>query len=277
MVVLDDQLPVRRQLVAMGGADDQALGLVRRHPFLDAGQERPERRSVAAGVDHHPPVPVLDGHRDQSVLRPVEPVGRVEPGRRQQRAVQPVAPPVVRAVDRPVRARRPARRQFVGAVLAGVVEAAQLAVVAAHQQHGVVTDLDGPSGTDRGEVVRPSRADPGAGEEVRPLPRQDGVVEVGGRRQHRPRAGSRRAPAPDRPGRSAPPTSRTRRRRPHPQRHRPTHRERATLNRCVHRRRRASASTRRVHSSAGMPVTPPPPCVADEHWYRPRIGVVKSA
>ena len=148
----------------------------------------PSGGSVAAGVDHHPPVPVLDGHRDQSVLRPVEPVGRVEPGRRQQRAVQPVAPPVVRAVDRPVRARRSARRQFVGAVLAGVVEAAQLAVVAADQQYGVVTDLDGPSGTDRGEVVRPPRAHPGAGEEVRPLPRQDGVVEVGGRRQHRSRA-----------------------------------------------------------------------------------------
>ena len=39
----------------------------------------------------------------------------------------------------------------------------------------------------------------------------------------------------------------------------------------------SSARMRRVHSRAGMPVTPPPPWVADEHWYRPSIGVVKSA
>ena len=33
----------------------------------------------------------------------------------------------------------------------------------------------------------------------------------------------------------------------------------------------------RTTCSAGIPVTPPPPWVADDAWYSPRIGVVKSA
>ena len=40
----------------------------------------------------------------------------------------------------------------------------------------------------------------------------------------------------------------------------------ARLSFLRHCARFRSRSTRRVQSSAGMPVTPPPPCVADEHW-----------
>ena len=188
-------------------------------------EERPERAGVAAGVDHDPAVPLLDGHRDEPVLRPVEPVGRVEPRRRQQRAVEAVAPAVVRAVDRPVRARRSARRQLVGAVLADVVEAAQHAVVAADEQDGVVADAHGPSGPGRGELGRPSGAHPGAGEQVRSAPRP-------GRRRRgtRPPAACDPVPVGSSTGaRSAGSTARRRRRsRLHPQRHRPTHRERAS-------------------------------------------------
>jgi diguanylate cyclase (GGDEF)-like protein len=51
--------------------------------------------------------------------------------------------------------------------------------------------------------------------------------------------------------------------------------------RCPARRRtrsaRRSARTCRTTLRPGMPVTPPPPCVADPAWYRPDTGVRRSA
>ena len=68
VVVLDDQLPVRRQLVVVRGADDEALGLVTATRGLDAGEVLGDRRRVAASVHHDPAVPLLDGDRHEPVL-----------------------------------------------------------------------------------------------------------------------------------------------------------------------------------------------------------------
>ncbi len=84
VVVLDDELPVRLQLVRVRCADDQPLGLVIGDPFVEAGEEHRQRWRVAGRVDHHPAVPFLDGDGDQRVLRLVEPVRGIEPRRRQQ-------------------------------------------------------------------------------------------------------------------------------------------------------------------------------------------------
>jgi hypothetical protein len=78
------------------------------------------------------------------------------------------------------------------------------------------------------------------------LPREDGLVDVGGGREHAPGArfehgGQRRRVDWDRgPGGRG-----------------DTHRSH-TFSRRTRRRRRPSASRRRVQSRAGMPVTPPP-------------------
>ena len=103
VVVLDDQLPVRRQLVVVGGADDEALGLVarRRAARCRRGTRRPAAPCPTALTKTQPcHSSTATGTRPCSAT--VEPGRRVEARRRQQRAVEPVAPAVVRAVDRAV-------------------------------------------------------------------------------------------------------------------------------------------------------------------------------
>ena len=184
LVVLDDQLPVGGDLVRVGAADRQALRLVRRDPVLETVEEAVQRRCRSGDVDHRPAVPLLDRDRCETVQRAVEAVGRLEVRCRQQRTVEPVPPAVVRALDRALVVGRAARHQLVGAVTAGVEEAAQHAVGAAHEHDLVVGDGDGDPRPRRVELDRPPGAHPGAGEQVRTFPGEDAVVAVRGGRQH---------------------------------------------------------------------------------------------
>ena len=145
------------------------------------------------GVDHDPPVPVLDGDGDEAVLRAVEGGRFVEARRRHQRAVERVAPAVVRTMDRAVLARRRARCQLVGPVLADVEEAAQGAVLTAHEQDGVVADAHGAP------VTRWRRARP-SGRRTPRRRRTGGCAPTPARRRRgrRPRATC----TPSRPGRA---------------------------------------------------------------------------
>ena len=72
LVVLDDELPVARQLVGVAGTDDETLGPMACDVRLDAGEEAFDGRSIARDVDHHPPMPLLDGDRHQAVVGTVE-------------------------------------------------------------------------------------------------------------------------------------------------------------------------------------------------------------
>ena len=72
LVVLDDELPVARQLVGVGGADDETLGPMACDVRLDAGEEAFDGRGIAPDVDQHPAVPLLDGDRHQAVVGAVE-------------------------------------------------------------------------------------------------------------------------------------------------------------------------------------------------------------
>ena len=161
LVVLDDDLPVGRDLVRVGRPDDEALGLVRsderarsRRRYSPTAGALPETLTITQ------PCHSSTRDRDEAVLGAVEAGRGLEPRRRQQRAVEAVAPPVVRAVDRAVFARAPARGQLVGPVLAHVEEAAERSVVAADEQHGVVADGEGPAGAQRSRARRRARRTP---------------------------------------------------------------------------------------------------------------------
>ena len=172
----------------VGRADDEALGLVWRDPLLETGNVLGERAGLPVDVDHRPAVPLADRHRHEAVVGAVEPRRGLVAGGRQQRSVEAVVPAVVRAVDRAVPGGHVARRQLMAAVLAHVEETAQHAVIAAHEEHPVVTDLDRPPGSGRSQVVDPPGRHPTAVEEVGPFPRQYGVVRVRRGGQHRPGA-----------------------------------------------------------------------------------------
>ena len=212
-----------------------------------------ERWRVTRHVHHHPAVPLLDAHRREPVLGGVEARRCVEARRRAQ-------------------ASRRARRSSRGT---GSGSRARFAVA----PHGSSSwprwrqtlknprsapslsrtsttasfaDVHRTPFTGRGEVGRPARAHPAGGEEVLAFPRQRRFGRVRVPRQHATAAAGiervvevvarERRRSPGRAAWLAPSSSG------------PT------------RRASGRAGCGGVHSSAGIPVTPPPPCVADEHW-----------
>ena len=85
------------------------------------------------------------------------------------------------------------------------------------------------------------------------------------------------APARCRPSPAATRTTRSRRRRTDDRERRDRRRPRRDYARAPPAFRARSRMIWRVAFRPGMPVTPPPPCVALLAWYRPAIGVRKSA
>ena len=183
VVVLDDQLPVRRDLVRVRSADHQAPGFVPVDPLREVPHVLLERRRVGRGVHEHPAVPF--GHADlgQRELAAVEPGQLAERRRRAQGAVQPVDPGVVRAPDDPGLRAPTAGEQLVAAVAADVGEATEQAVVAPREQHPLGAQPDGALLSGGRQIGAPADADPSLVEERPALPRQDlgGEVRLGGK------------------------------------------------------------------------------------------------
>ena len=92
LVVLDDHLPVRRELVGVARHGDQVLGPVAADDLLHPGDVLLERTAVRGRVDEEPAVPVDDRDREQPELALVEALEVAEAtGRVAQAAVQLVA------------------------------------------------------------------------------------------------------------------------------------------------------------------------------------------
>ncbi len=201
--------------------------------------------------------------------RDVEALGRVEAGRGAQRAVEVVDPRVVRARDRRPLVRLAARQQLVAAVTAHVRERVQLTRLAADEEHTFVADAHCGARPGFRDLGRTSGAHPRAREEVVLLPGEHRRIRVRATRQHLPGSpriehglhlverqrrcrvdGEAHLPSPPR----SPPTERVAAVAGRP--------AAARLNRLSLR----SARMRLLARYAGMPVTPPPACVADEHW-----------
>ena len=268
VVVLGQHLPVRSHLVVDPAGADQPVQRV----APGAIEHRSELGCqvglvLRVQVDEGEAAPGLDPDRVQPELAGVEAGDRVGVRRPAQGAVQGVGPRVVRAAQRAGRARgrwlpRLVRHQLGAAMPADVGQRVQPAGPVPGQQHALAGHLDHgqPLGIVRvcsgqAQGVEPADADPAAGQHLLlldPVRRRVDVVPAWQRRLQpvRParlvgwlgRLGHRRF------SRCASPAG---------------SRSVSRLRRCARRR---SASTCRTTLRPGMPVTPPPPWVADPAW-----------
>jgi hypothetical protein len=160
LVVLDDRLPVGLHDVLVSARDEGAPGL----PVLDQVTEVPEvcveAWRLAVGVHEDPAHPLPHGDIDQRVRALVEPRHVAEPGSSLQRAVQPVHPGVIRALDGVDVPRLAARQQLVPPVATGVEVASDLAVLPADQQDALVADANRHLVPRRAELVRSAHVHP---------------------------------------------------------------------------------------------------------------------
>ena len=185
VVVLHDDLPVRRELVLVARPEHQGLRRVVVDREARVADPLGERLRVAARVEEEPAVPRLERHLHQreALSRDVE----LEARRRTQVALQAVDPGVVRAPDPALRAVLPHGEELVAAMPADVVERPERPVVTSHQQERLAPHLH------RGlvarvrelEVALAPHAHPAALEEVPLLPGEDlrRAVGVAGERQ----------------------------------------------------------------------------------------------
>ena len=198
LVVLDDDLPVRLELVGVRRDGDEVLRAVVGDDLLEAGGVLLEGAGLTARVDEHPAVPLHDVQLGQPELRLVEVLEVAEAaGRVAQRAVELVVPAVVRADDRPLVDRHAARDQLVAAVAADVGERPQHAVLAAHQQHAARAGLDRGLRAGLRELLPAAQAHP-PGEDVGLLPVVDRRVDVRQAGQHAGGHRRGRTPSPRR-------------------------------------------------------------------------------
>jgi hypothetical protein len=78
MIVLGQNLPVRRDLVAVARADDEVGATVVLDEILQIARMLFERWGVAACVGEEPSVPLSDAHGDEVMPGPVEAIGLAE-------------------------------------------------------------------------------------------------------------------------------------------------------------------------------------------------------
>jgi hypothetical protein len=290
VVVLGDQLPVGLDRVAQATAHAQRLQRIAAQPL---GNE-PElvgqgHRPLRGQVEEHEPAPGRHPDRVEPEGGLVEAVDLLAPGGAEQVALQPVGPGMVGAAQRPglagwgglgaSRAGGRAGDDLGATVAADVVVGPQFPRPGPDQQDALAGDLDHHQRPRPLDLVGPPGAEPLAEQQPFPLPLEGRPVEVPGRGQRTLEAGHTRSP-PDlgprtgrvaNPGEGAPgvvhtPTEGRSSRLPHSpgaQRVGMGRRERTFCRRSARRR---SFSIWRTTLRPGMPVTPPPPWVADPAW-----------
>ena len=178
VVVLGQDLPVCRHLVGVAGRDDQFLAAVVPDARPKVAGMLLELGGVAAGVGEQPAVPLGHTHRDERALGPLEDVSLAEARRTLELPVEPVGPGVVRAADELAAGLAAHRQKLVPAVEADVVEGAQSAVLAAHEEDRLPAQSDGALVAGVCEAVGAADADPAPVEEVLLFPLEHGPVGV---------------------------------------------------------------------------------------------------
>ena len=183
--VLDDELPVRLDVVADPATDAQVCDVVVvdrldvAEAIADVLAHRVLERRWLIG-QAHPHVAQPLPHRDaaQAVLDPVD-VGHLgQVRRRHQLAVEVVSPGVVGALERALDFAALLGAQLGATMPADVEERAHLTAAGPGDQHALAADLDGLERAWLVEVGGPHGAEPHRLEDVRLLHREDGGVGV---------------------------------------------------------------------------------------------------
>ena len=119
-----------------------------------------QRRRVVAVVDESESFPNLEPDRQQAPFALVEAVGLFHRGRGEQRAVQSIAPGVIRAED--LAGDAATFQQLRPAMAAEIRESAQFTLVVAHDQNRPAHRFDRPVTAGRRPFVGPPDDDPPA-------------------------------------------------------------------------------------------------------------------
>ena len=237
-VVLHDELPVRLDLVRDAVAIRRspiphratAVGDVALH--VPARTRRAAARARAAMFTKTNPFHVSSGDPPQRPRRAVESLARRDVRRAEQGTVGGERPRVVRTLDHARSQLALAVEQSRAAMAARVEERRSVPSFARVSSTLSSRDLAHQVGAGRRQLLLATDADPLGGEDPLLLVRPDGGVVI-------------RAPRQRRPAAPTPPRVRAR------------------------RLRAQSAPSLRISRTTwcpGRPVTPPPACVADEHW-----------
>jgi hypothetical protein len=170
VVVLGDDLPVRRYLVVVAGARHELLGTVVLYQLPEVAYVLPERGSVAAGVREEPAVPLDDAERHERVTVSVEARELPEPRSACEGPVEPVRPRVVRAADELLVGPAARLEELMPAVAAHVVEGVQPSFFVAGEEGRLEADRDSALVARAPQVLRAPHTDPGPVEKVIQLP-----------------------------------------------------------------------------------------------------------
>jgi len=151
-------------------------------PCLDAGHQRRKLRRALVERREHQPVPLGHARRRQPHLIDAEALGTAHLGGAAQPAVERVAPAVVLA-HQFARPAAVAGGQRPGAMAADVVQGAQHAVVAAHDNQRHAVDLRHRMIARRGDLRCMGQELPAAREYGRAIVRMLGGIDIAVRRQ----------------------------------------------------------------------------------------------
>ena len=157
------------------------VGCIVPHLRLEAGEHVPHRRRLGIEVDEDEAEHGLQADLGQREIGLVETLHLFAVARGAQPAFQVVGPGVVGAGDDGLEV-APAGEQFVGAVLADVVEGAQFPVVAAHDKHVLAADVLGQVVARPGDLRGMADETPGAEEDRLLLALEDAGIGIIGRR-----------------------------------------------------------------------------------------------
>ncbi len=192
--VLADELPVALEGAAVDLVEILHLAEVHAIELLhERRQEALEVRFVGGGVDEDPVVPLAAGHLGQTVRLVIEALDVMNPmaaevGRVDQAAIEGVAPIMIGA-DQPTAPAAWFVDQLQAAMPAHIVEGAQPAVLATHQDDRATSHRNRHYIARRRQFVRETAQRPTAGENPVLLELEEPLTGIGFRRQamlHRP-------------------------------------------------------------------------------------------
>src|SRR5215212_9343190 len=178
VVVLNQDLPVRRHLVAVPGDRHELTGAVVPDHLSQVAHMLLERRRVSARVREQPPLPLSDPDRYERVVGPIKSGYPAESRSPLQAPVQPVSPRVVRATDEPAARRLAHLGEQMPAVAAHVVEGPQVSFLIPREKHRLVASSHRATVTRAAQVLRTAYAYPTLVEEVLYLPLEHRIVGV---------------------------------------------------------------------------------------------------
>ncbi len=185
--VLEDELPVGANVVDDAPRGDERAQAPRREAAEQGPEDVLERTRTLGEAEEDEALPLGDRRRNERVVGLVEPGDVVHVGGPEQRAVEPVGPGVIRALDPAGEMAAPVLAEPRAAVAADVEEGAELPVLAADEDEALAGRVEERVVSRGRQGVRAARAEPPLRKDRPGLAREDlrRDVVLARKRRHR--------------------------------------------------------------------------------------------